>query len=265
MTPAGGVAPTTGIPGSAPAAGGVPATAPAGGAAAAIGGTPSTAPAGGTAAAAGTPGAAAPTGGTPSTTPAGGTAAAAGTPGAAAPTGGTASTTPAGGTAAAAGTPGAAAPTGGAPSATPPGGATAAAGINGAAGAGPSARATGNAWTPFCRAWGMSPGLAARSCKMLRHGTPGLVCVTGFAVAGLLHISAAQYTPAVAKAMIAKRFVVRDMSLQLLWTPVPLGNVCGVSQSACATIVAFIKAMQTRGGPVTTGALTSADQCHPCD
>jgi hypothetical protein len=51
---------------------------------------------------------------------------------------------------------------------------------------------------------------------MLRHGTPGLVCVTGFAVAGLLNISTAPYTPAVAKAMIAKRFVVRDMSLQLL-------------------------------------------------
>jgi hypothetical protein len=263
MTPAGGVAPTTGIPGSAPAAGGVPATAPAGGAAAAIGGTPSTAPAGGTAAAAGTPGAAAPTGGTPSTTPAGGTAAAAGTPGAAAPTGGAPSATPPGGATAAAGINGAA---GGRPSAgATVAGAPVAAGTTAAAGAGPSARATGNAWTPFCRAWGMSPGLAARSCKMLRHGTPGLVCVTGFAVAGLLNISTAQYTPAVAKAMIAKRFVVRDMSLQLLWTPVPLGNVCGVSQSACATIVAFIKAMQTRGGPVTTGALTSADQCHPCD
>jgi hypothetical protein len=286
MRPAGGVAPTTGTPGSAPAAGGAPATAPAGGAAAAIGGTPAAAPAGGTAAAAGTTGATAPTGGAPSTAPAGGTAAAAGTTGATAATGGTPSTTPAGGTAAAAGTTGATAPTGGTPSATPPGGATAAAGINGAArgkpsagataagtsaaagttpaaGAGPSARATGNAWALFCRACGMSPGLAARSCKMFRQGTPGLVCVTGVAVAGLLNIRTAQYAPAVAKAMIAKRFVVRDMSLQLLGTPVPQGNVCGVTQSACPTIVGFIKSMQTRGGPVTARALNSEISDRP--
>jgi PPM family protein phosphatase len=85
---------------------------------------------------------------------------------------------------------------------------------------------------------------------MFRHGTPGLVCVTGFAVAGWLSIRTAQYNPAVAKAMIAQRFVVRDMFLQLLPKMRPAERMwcCSISErDNCA----FMKPMPSRGGPVT--------------
>jgi hypothetical protein len=59
----------------------------------------------------------------------------------------------------------------------------------------------------------MSPGLAARSCKMLRHGTPGVVCVSGLGAAGWLSVRTAQYNPSVAKAMIATRCVVRFLQV----------------------------------------------------
>ncbi|MGE5695405.1 MAG: hypothetical protein ACM4D3_09225 [Candidatus Sericytochromatia bacterium] len=54
------------------------------------------------------------------------------------------------------------------------------------------------------------------SCRISTHGTPGLVPVNGLAVAGALSAITAQYSPAVAQAVIAKRSVVRDMSPQFL-------------------------------------------------
>jgi hypothetical protein len=59
----------------------------------------------------------------------------------------------------------------------------------------------------------MSPGLAARSRKMLTHGTPGLVCVSVLAAAGWLSVRSAQYNPAVTKAKIATRCVVRFLQV----------------------------------------------------
>jgi hypothetical protein len=60
------------------------------------------------------------------------------------------------------------------------------------------------------------------SCRISTHGTPGLVPVSGLAVAGWLDAKA-QYIPAVAKAVIAKRVVVRDMSSSVRSTLMCLG------------------------------------------
>jgi hypothetical protein len=97
----------------------------------------------------------------------------------------------------------------------------------------------------------MLGGEAARPCKTLRHGTPGLVSVTGSAVAVRLSISMVQNNPALAKAMPPKRFVVRDMCSPASRLRCLQGKYSHVSQFAWPTIRTFIEPLRTRSAAVT--------------
>jgi hypothetical protein len=63
---------------------------------------------------------------------------------------------------------------------------------------------------------GMLGGETASCCRMFRQGAPGLVGIAGAAAAVELSTRTPQKNPAVATAVTARLFVVRDMVLPKL-------------------------------------------------